>query len=46
MLDLISQPLTEAINAILADRYGMQYGRLEVKFRDVDFFGQYQILKS
>jgi len=34
--DLISQPLIEALDAIFADIQGMHYGRLDVKFRDVD----------
>ena len=36
MLNLISQRLTEAVDASFADRYGMHHGRLDVKFRDVD----------
>ena len=35
--DLISQPLSEALDAIFADIQGMHYGRLDVKFRDVDY---------
>ena len=37
MLGLISQPLTDALDNIVADRYGMHYGRLDGKNRDVDF---------
>ena len=36
MLNLISQRLTEAVDASFADRYGLNHGRLDVKFRDVD----------
>ena len=36
VLGLISQPLTEALDTVFADRYGMHYGRLDGKFRDVD----------
>ena len=35
--DLVSQPLTEALDVIFADIQGMHYGRLDVKFRDVDY---------
>ena len=34
--DLISQPLTEALDATFADIQGMDCGRLDVKFRGLD----------
>ena len=37
MLNLISQRLTEAVDASFAGRYGMRHGMLDVKFREVDF---------
>ena len=36
VLGIISQPLPDALDAISADRYGMQYGRLDGKNLHVD----------